>query len=231
MKSDQRLHSLFKGDVTFQVKYGFYFVYTVFTLFYVLLLFVFPESLRETAAAIMIYTDPAAMGLFFMGAIVLLEKSQRVLNSIAVSPVKVYEYILSKVISLGLISTLVGMIIAFCAKADNLLTAAVGIFLGSVIFSLFGLIVAVKVGSLNHFMVATVPLELLCFQPAIVYLFGYGKPYLLLQPGCIVIRMILGKNGFEPGLLLILAGWIVLIYLITYRAVKKMLFSVGGVKL
>lgn len=231
MKSNQRLQGLFRGDIAFQMKYGFYFVYTVFTLFYILLMFIFPESIREKAAAIMIYSDPAAMGLFFMGAIVLLEKSQRVLNSIAVSPVKVSEYILSKLISLGLISTLVGTIIAFCAKTENILSAAAGIFLGSVIFSLLGLLVAVKINSLNQFMVATIPFELLCFIPPVIYLFGYGRPYLLLHPGCIVIRMILGEGGFEPWLLAILAGWIVLIYLITYRCVKKMFLSVGGVKL
>lgn len=230
-KYDKRLLNLIKGDVIFQIKYGFYFVYTVFTVFYILLLFVFPETVREKAAAIMIYTDPAAMGLFFMGAIVLLEKSQRVLNSIAVSPVKVSEYILSKVITLGLISTLVGTIIAGFAKADNILEAIVGIFLGSVIFSLLGLAVAVKINSLNQFTVATVPFELLCFIPPMFYLFGFDKSYMLLHPGCIIIRMILGKNGYEPELLLILAGWIILIYLITYRVVKKMFLCVGGVKL
>ncbi|MFR1297115.1 MAG: hypothetical protein ACLSBH_17740 [Coprobacillus cateniformis] len=52
-------------------------------------LVILPETWQETVASLMIYSDPAAMGLFFMGAIVLFEKSQRVLNSLAVSPIHI----------------------------------------------------------------------------------------------------------------------------------------------
>jgi len=226
-----RIRNLILGDVKFQMKYGFYFVYAVFTLFYILLLFALPVAAKEKAVTILIYTDPAAMGLFFMGAIVLLEKNQRVLNSIAVSPVKVSEYILSKVVSLGAISTLVGVIITASAGTGNMFGVIIGTFLGSVIFSLFGLMVAAKISSLNQFMVATMPFEILCFLPPLMYLFGYNKSFLLLHPGTIIIRMMAEKNAFEPGLLLILCAWIIIIYLITFRSVKKMFQSVGGVKL
>ena len=226
-----RIRNLIKGDIAFQIKYGFYFVYTVFTLFYVLLLFVIPPVAREKAAAILIFTDPAAMGLFFMGAIVLLEKSQRILNSIAVSPVRVSEYIISKVVSLGLISTLVGVIIAEAAGIEHVLLAGIGIFLGSVLFSLIGLTIAAKISSLNMFIVATLPVEIVCFLPSLIYLFGYNNKLLLLHPGCIILRLITGDGGFEPFLFMILIGWVILVYAITYRTVKKMFLSVGGVKL
>ena len=226
-----RIRNLILGDVKFQLKYGFYFVYAVFTLFYILLLFALPVAAKEKAVTILIYTDPAAMGLFFMGAIVLLEKSQRVLNSIAVSPVKVSEYIISKVVSLGAISTLVGVIITASAGTGNMFGVMIGTFLGSVIFSLFGLMVAAKISSLNQFMVATMPFEILCFLPPLIYLFGYKKSFLLLHPGTIIIRMMEEENKYEPGLLLTLCAWIIIIYLITFRSVKKMFQSVGGVKL
>ena len=85
------------------------------------------------------------------GEIILLEKSQRVLNSLAVSPVKVSEYILSKVLSLGLISTVVGIILAVVAGSENILLVALGTFLGSALISLLGLILASKINSLNQF--------------------------------------------------------------------------------
>lgn len=229
-----RMRNLLKGDITFQIKYGFYFVYATFTLFYVVLLGLLPIGARGKVAAILVYTDPAAMGLFFMGAIVLLEKSQRVLNSIAVSPVRISEYILSKVISLGIISTLVGIIILYSSQSTGSSTwlfAIIGIFLGSVFFSLIGLCMAAKINSLNQFIVATVPFELLCFIPPILYLFGYGKEFLWLHPGSIIINMILGEAGQIQETILILIGWIIVVYLITYRIIKKMMLSVGGVKL
>jgi fluoroquinolone transport system permease protein len=225
-----RLKNLVIGDISFQIKYGFYFVYMVFTLFYICLLFAFPEAIRGKAVSILIYSDPAAMGLFFMGAIILLEKSQRVLNSIAVSPVKVSQYIHSKVISLGIIGTLVGVILALFSGADNITGTAVGTFLGSVIFTLLGLIAASKVDSLNQFMIATIPFEMLCLIPPILYLFGYQKDFMLLHPGCIIIQMI-GGEVFQPALLALLCLWIGIIYKFAYQSVKKMFQRVGGVKL
>ncbi len=237
-----RLRNLIRGDIGFQITYGFYFVYAVFTVFYLCLIFALPESIRQIIAAIMIYTDPAAMGLFFMGAIVLLEKSQNVLNSIAVTPVKVSEYIISKAVSLGIIGTLVGSLIRiavgfgenhrdFYADAFRIAYTMTGIFLGSVMFSLLGLIVAVKTNSLNQFMVGTIPIELICSVPPFIYLFGYRKPWMLLHPGCVIIRMVEGKSGVEPILLLLLLPWVAGIYLLTNNAVKKMFQSVGGFKL
>jgi fluoroquinolone transport system permease protein len=226
-----RMLNLTIGDVKFQIKYGFYFVYTVFTMFYILLLYALPVTVRSTAITILIYSDPAAMGLFFMGAIVLLEKSQRVINSIAISSVRVSEYILAKVISLGMIGTIVGVLIAVIAGTDHIFGVMVGTFLGSVIFSLIGLMIAAKINSINQFMVATIPFEIICFVPPLLYLFGYRKDYLLLHPGCIILLLLSEGEVFRPELILLLFGWIVLIYWITYRIVNKMFLSVGGVKL
>jgi fluoroquinolone transport system permease protein len=226
-----RIKNLLLGDIKFQVTYGFYFVYTVFTLLYILLLFALPESARNKVATILIYSDPAAMGLFFMGAIVLLEKSQRVLNSIAVSPVKVSEYIVSKVISLGIIGTIVGVILAASIGTDHLYRVAVGTFLGSVLCSLMGLFVAVKVSSLNQFLVATIPFELVCFVPPILYQFGYRKDYLLIHPGCNILLIMSTADSIHLINYLNILGWIILVYFMTYQAVKKMFQSVGGVNL
>lgn len=81
-----RLGRLICGDIHFQWNYGFYFIYFILTLFYVCTVAALPSVWKEKIAAVMIYSDPAAVGLFFMGAIVLLEKSQKALNAFAVSP-------------------------------------------------------------------------------------------------------------------------------------------------
>lgn len=86
----------------------------------------------------MIYSDPAALGLFFMGAIVLLEKSERVLNALAVSPVTIMEYILSKVTSLVVISVLVSLVLALTAGCDNIPLLLLSVALTSGIFTLLG---------------------------------------------------------------------------------------------
>lgn len=226
-----RIKNIIIGDIKFQFKYGFYFVYTVFTILYISIIYFLPEHWKEKIAAILIFSDPAAMGLFFMGAIVLLEKSQMVLNSIAVSPVKVTEYIISKVVSLGIISTVVGVLIAISTGLENLTSVIIGVFLGSTIFTLLGLIVAANIHSLNQFIVATIPLEIISFFPPIFYIFGYDNIFMLIHPGCILIRLISGNVEWMLLLIIVLCLWIGLFYLITYHTIKKMFQGVGGVRL
>ena len=93
MEIRMRLRSLFLWDICFQAKYGFYFLYAVLTGIYVSILFALPENWQEKVATILIFSDPAAMGLFFMGAIVLFEKNQHTPCAFAVSPVRPMEYL------------------------------------------------------------------------------------------------------------------------------------------
>jgi len=131
-----RFLGLFLGDIRFGWKYGFYLLYAIITFLYILVLAFIPISWKNTVTTIIIFSDPATFGLMFIGAIILLEKSQRVLNSIAVSPVKTSEYIVSKVLSLGIISTIVALLLTLVAGRENLFLVLLGTFLGSVVFTL-----------------------------------------------------------------------------------------------
>jgi fluoroquinolone transport system permease protein len=226
-----RIWSLLRGDIRFQYKYGFYFLYLVFSILYISLLFAFPEAWREKAAILMIFTDPAAMGLYFMGAIVLFEKSERVLGSIAVSPVKTYEYMLSKLLSIGVISVIVGFSIGFFSHAVNMTARfLVGIFLCSCLFSAVGLIIAAKSVSLNDFILSTIPAQLLINIPAIAWLFGWRPDRLLLHPG--VCLMELCENGkYALTAFIVLALWTLLAAVTANRTVKGMFKAIGGIKL
>ncbi|PWJ50056.1 ABC transporter permease [Faecalicatena contorta] len=225
-----RIVKLILGDIHFQFKYGFYFIYLLFCALYVFLLFIFPETWREKAVSIMIYSDPAAMGLFFMGAIVLLEKSQRVLNALAVSPVKAIEYIIAKTISLMLISVLVSFVLAFVAGIRNIPEVLLATALTSIIFTLLGLIAATKINSLNQYIIMTAPLELICFVPPIIYLF---VPSAIIQWYPLNGSMALISNSSQNPLrdISMLLIVIVCLFMVAQRATMKMWRSLGGVKL
>lgn len=226
-----RIKALLLGDIRFQWKYGIYFIYSVFTVLYISLLYILPREWREKAAILMIFSDPAAMGLYFMGAIVLFEKSERVLNSIAISPVKTREYVFSKLISIALISTAVGLVIGFGGNViENPLFFSLGIFGGSLLFSSVGLAIATKIGSLNQFIVATIPAEILINLPAIAYLFGWRPNWILLHPGVCMIELL--SNGDRMILAAaILAIWTTALSMFTVYITKISMKSLGGVKL
>lgn len=223
-----RLKKLLFSDMKFQYKYGFYMVYAILSILYLCVLETLPKAFREDAVILMILTDPAAMGLFFMGAIVLLEKSQRVLNSIAVSPVKAMEYVLAKAISISIISCLVAIILSLRVDGINMGNVIISTFFGAIFFSLLGMLVAIKVTSLNQFLIATVPFEIICFSPMIIYMFWYRSSWMILHPGCALVSIIQAERNSVMAFCSIVI-WNILILPIAKRMVEKMFQQVGGV--
>jgi len=71
-----RALNIFFCDVRYQFKYGFYFLYTAVSIVYISILVFIPESFLRPIAAIIILTDPAALGFFFIGGMVLLERGE-----------------------------------------------------------------------------------------------------------------------------------------------------------
>ena len=225
-----RLKNLFFWDMRFQGRYGFYFLYGFLTVLYMILLLSLPETWKTTAASILIFSDPAAMGLFFMGAIVLLEKSQRVTSFFAISPLRAFEYVLSKVLSLSLIGLLVAAVLAVTAGCNALFQVLIGTVLSSILFSLLGLIIATKIRSLNQFLIATVPVEMITFVPAILHLTGITPAFCGIYPVNVCMDLVAGRAFSELGLILT-AALIVLLFWAADRCVLKMWQEQGGVKL
>lgn len=226
-----RIRRLLLGDFRFQMKYGFYFLYSFLTIIYIIVLSFVPSFAKTKVSAVIIFTDPVTLGLFFMGAIVLLEKSQRVLSSLAVSPIKLWEYIFSKVVSLGFISTLVGAIIGIISGAQNMMWVIVGTFSGSILFSLLGIIVATKASSLNQFLIITIPIMLALMLPPLAELFGYSHPAFVFHAGNIVLRFINGNIGNLPLMFVVFTVWLIVLCFIALKSTEKMIKVVGGAKL
>ncbi|MDR1530717.1 MAG: ABC transporter permease [Clostridiales bacterium] len=178
----------------------------------------------------MIYSDPAAIGLFFMGAVVLLEKSQRVLNALAVSPVKIHEYMIGKIVSLAAVSALAALFIALAAGLDNIPTVLAATVLTSAVFTLLGLTAAAKINSLNQYLIVIVPLEVICILPPIIFLFNQDA-IARLYPLSASMALISGSSQNPPQDVLIILIIIACLFAAAYRSTVKMWKSCGGVKL
>ena len=226
-----RLGRLIRGDIHFQWKYGFYFIYFILTLLYVCAIAALPEHWKNNIAAIMINSDPAAMGLFFMGAIVLLEKSQKVLNAMVVSPVKVSEYILSKTVALIAISTIIAMILGLVSGSNHLLGIAVGTALTSAIFTMLGIIAATRISNLNQFLIVIMPIEIVCFVPPIVGLFVKLPDIFRFFPFTACMNLITGKNSLLSFDMVLVIATLIILYIVARRTVRHMWKSLGGVKI
>lgn len=222
-----RWRHLFLWDMKFQARYGFYLLYGFLTALYAAVLVSLPRSWREHAAALLIFSDPAAMGLFFMGTIILLEKSQRVTSFFAVSPLKAWEYVSSKVLSLSTIGLLAAAVLGAAAGCSRLPMVLLGTALSSGLFTLLGLIIASRITSLNQFLLATVPAEILAFLPAALHLFGVTPAFLRFYPANVCMDLIAGRACSAGGLILT-AALIGLLYAAACQCVLKL--WTGGVR-
>lgn len=223
-----RIMGLLKGDVRQQWKYGFYGLYLILTVIYAGILSVLPPAWKQTGTALIIFSDPAALGLFFMGAVILLERSQRVLESLTVSPVRPGEYIASKVLSLSLIGTVVALVLGVVGGSPSLPGLCLGTFIGAALFSMVGLAAATKISTLNQFVLVTVPIELLIFGPAVLWIAGFQPLLLGLHPGVAVYQLI---NGRPEWTALCLPLWLAAAFFMARSAYIKMTRSLGGVTL
>ncbi|MCR5618679.1 MAG: ABC transporter permease [Lachnospiraceae bacterium] len=225
--------SIIKGDIVFQWKYGFYFLYVLVLFVYIIIFSFFEGNVRNIIVSCCVYSDPAAMGMFFMGALILLEKSQHITASLAISPVSSEEYILGKCASFAVISVIVGLLLIVQGHTDSYLLCMAGVFLSSVIFSLCGVIVGTGVSNLNQYIIGTLPFELFGFAPVIAYRIGFmwDESLMLIHPGCAAMRLIEGRADMIAGSFASLTLWIVFLFIIADKCVRKMYRLVGGVKL
>ena len=183
-----KLKGLILGDIRQQYKYGFYALYTLFTLVYITVLRILTMPWKELCTTTLIFSDPVLIGLMFMGAIILFEKSEKVMQALAVSPISIHAYILSKVISIGLISLLSGVLIAlFSGMEHSYIHLAVGIMLGSALFTLVGISLSAFISTMNNFMLIMVPILIISVAPISVYTMGYKSGAMLLHPSISLI--------------------------------------------
>lgn len=222
-----RFIALLRADVRFQFRYGFYFLYLFFTVLYVALVHVLPEGARRIARDLTVFTDPAALGLFFMGAIVLFEKGERVHSSLAVSPASAAEYALSKAVSLSLISVLSGAVIIAGSLGSLSGWTVAGLALSSALFSCAGLFVGTRAPSLNGYLILSVPFEIVLFIPALLWYFGIGGVWMVLHPGAAALALISGGGSHSAGFKTLacasLSLWLCAAFAVTVPAVERML--------
>ena len=230
-----RIFNTILQDIRYQFKYGFYFIYAIMVLFYTILIGFVPESWRHVATAVILFIDPAALGFFFIGGILLLEKNERILDVLFVTPLRLWEYILSKAVSLSLVSVLSGMFIGLLGPGINanipVLTSS--LMISSVFYTLVGIASGIKAKTVNQYMIITIPAEILLSAPPVLLLFGIKSAFLEIMPGSLVLRLFQWCTGHYTATypLLMLLGlllWIVPAFYFANRRMKWFLSNIGG---
>lgn len=165
------LRSMLAWDARLQFRYGFYAVYAVLTVAFVLGLRAIGPALRTDAAVLLVVTDPTVLGFYFVASIVLFEKGEGVLDALVVSPLGDRGYLVSKVVTLSLLAVVAATLVAVLGhgSTSGLAVLVVGVALSASLFVLVGFVAVARFDSVNAYFISAVGWGTVLFLP----LFGY----------------------------------------------------------
>ena len=216
-----------RWDLFRQTKYNIVGVTIAVTLLYLAVLYYVPLEGRnlDLLLILLIFNDPAALSVLFVGALVLFERTDRTFFALAVSPLTPAAYLWSKSLSLGLLATLASAGMAIVGHGWDLHWGwfILGLLLSSILFCLLGFVVVAYCQSFNQY-ILRVALVLIPIGLPLLNLFGMTDTYwwYLLPSQATLILLEASLTTLPLGALLYAVGylvlWIVLAYWFALRA-------------
>ena len=194
---------------------------------------IIPES---DMLPMLLFFDPAIIGIMFVGALVLFEKAENTLQSLVVTPMKVWEYISSKIISLTILAAVSAVLFVILATRSfdfNYFYLFVGIILTSVFLILVGFILVARLNSINEYLLTMMLAFLGLTLPPLVHINGiYENVIFYLWPTQASFILF---NGVFEGIelweavysIVYLSIWIVILFIISKRAFYKHIVQKG----
>ena len=194
------MKELLKKEITLQWRQGFWLVYFVFTAIYVTVLISLPEKNRMLVSLILILSDTTMLGIIFIGALVLLEKQQAVIQSLFVTPLEPSQYVWSKTISLSLIAISMSILVYLPVWHFNeytlLLLATIAFT--AVTFVLLGLGLAARIDTINQYFGLLMGVSMLLILPVLPYMLLEQHPIFLILPYVASLDLMLGAMNPLP---------------------------------
>ena len=156
----------------FQLRHGFYTAYAVLSVMYIILIRLLPDTLAGPALTLILFSDICALGFFFIGAIILLERGQNITQSLFVTPLRLSEYLLAKQISFLILSLMSAFLIVLGVSAfkGDVLWFSYGLIMSSSVYTLFGVYFAAKARHVNDYFVRALGIGLFISLPVVAYL-------------------------------------------------------------
>lgn len=222
-------------DVLFQCRHGFYHAYLIIGSLYVLLLRLMPQDVKEVLAPVLLFSDPAVLGCFFVGGMVLLEKEQNIYESLFVTPFRYRHFIWTRVLSLTALSTVVGLGIVLLAfgPVPHFFSFVLGLVGSSLFFTFLGLGLAFRASSLNNYILSASLYLSIFFVPLMHSLGFFSSPVLYLFPS-LGSLLLLGApwQGISGGQIIYSVAILVVATALAYRWSRVMVirYCRGGVE-
>jgi fluoroquinolone transport system permease protein len=169
-----QLKYMLKWDLILQSRYKIIHLSILSVIIYYISLVAIPSINNTEFKTMYLFFDPALLGIMFIGALVLFEKTENTLEALTVTPIKTRTYFLSKIISLTILSVVSGFLFLFLSHGIHFqyFYMITGIVLTSVLLIILGFILVARCNSINEYLVMMMMAFLLLFIPPLLDIFG-----------------------------------------------------------
>ena len=142
-------------DIGLQWRSHFYTATAVMTLMVCAVAMLIPLSpLPGHVVALLLFADPAIVGISFVGGLVMMEKGANTLSALKTTPMPGWLYVSSKLISMTLLGVGCGVVVAIAATGGRLsyVVCAIALGLSNILAVLLGFCLVTRVKSVNGFL-------------------------------------------------------------------------------
>lgn len=150
-------------DMKVQARENIYLFTILTTLAFCTVIWLLPHQAPDTVVTGVLFLDPAVVGMSFVAAIMLMERSQNTLVALAVTPVKPSVYVLSKMITLTLLTFLGGMVLVCAAyypvPLDQVVRFIIAMAFTGSLGVVAGILLVATANSMNHFIARAFPIS------------------------------------------------------------------------
>ncbi len=196
---NRRLSATLWLDLRLQFANGFYYAAAAVVLMSGALLAWLPAATALWLLPVLLLTNININGFYFVAGLVLLERGEGSLEAQVVTPLRSWEYLASKImtlVALSLIESLAIVVIAGVGEVD-LAALSAGVLLATVMLCLFGFLLVVRYDSINEFLFPSFAWTTLLMVPMLVYLGDWRHDLIYLHP--IEAPLSLLRAAFDPA--------------------------------
>jgi len=228
----KRILTTIRWDATLQARNGFYAATAAVTAFWALVLLQAQDFDWSRLLPSMLVGNLLIGTFYFIGALVLLERGEDTLRGLVVTPLRVGEYLLSKVLTLSALALAETAVLAFLTTGAGinwgLLLA--GSAMSAAIYCLVGFIIVVRYSSINAYLLPSSLYIGLLWLPLIASLFQWRPWPFYLHPMTTPLALVeaaleRGPWWYAPYGLLYGGLWVALLSVWSGRAFRRWLIE------
>lgn len=185
-------------DFRLQFRNGFYYAAAFVTVVAIVIFRQFPNLDFKWLLPALLLNNLLIGTFYFFGGLVLLEKKEGTLEAQIVTPIRTWEYLLSKVVTLTALAILENVVFVIFVYGFDFqpLLLVLGISLSAAIFCLFGFIAVARYDSINEYLFPSV-LYTAVLTLVLLNYFGLWESWLFyLHP--LQAPLLLLKSAFSP---------------------------------